>query len=282
VDHVAHRFGTGRWLATNGGGYDAYRVVPRAWALTWLAGAHRDAPDAIPAAWREHWAGEAAHYGQAPLPTTFDDLPNAGAPIGAAQAAIEQRASAVGAAVRGWLVPRLLREGRDRGWWDPLAPATLADPATAAGPAALPAVGDPTILAAVDGAAWARLTLAPRVVAPASTAEAHALIAAALGDETRVTAAVQDATVVGLFVTRPTDGGGQDVLALGVAPDWRRRGVATALLAAAGDRPDDDPGRAILTLAERDVVEPLDGRLRLSIGRRLLDRAGYTVEISVP
>ncbi len=28
---------SGRWLATGGGGYDAYRVVPRAWALVWLA-----------------------------------------------------------------------------------------------------------------------------------------------------------------------------------------------------------------------------------------------------
>src|SRR5829696_6715035 len=44
VDAVAHRWASGRWLATGGGGYDAYRVVPRTWALTWLAGAHRE-PD---------------------------------------------------------------------------------------------------------------------------------------------------------------------------------------------------------------------------------------------
>src|SRR5437899_991026 len=36
LDEVAHRFAGGRWLATGGGGYDVYRVVPRAWALTWL------------------------------------------------------------------------------------------------------------------------------------------------------------------------------------------------------------------------------------------------------
>ena len=34
----------GRWLATGGGGYDVYRVVPRSWSLVWLAGAHRDVP----------------------------------------------------------------------------------------------------------------------------------------------------------------------------------------------------------------------------------------------
>ncbi len=32
VDRVAHRWASGRWLATGGGGYDVYRAVPRAWA----------------------------------------------------------------------------------------------------------------------------------------------------------------------------------------------------------------------------------------------------------
>jgi acetoin utilization protein AcuC len=36
VDGLAHRHAGGRWLATGGGGYDAYRVVPRAWS--WSAG----------------------------------------------------------------------------------------------------------------------------------------------------------------------------------------------------------------------------------------------------
>ena len=44
VDEIAHRHAGGRWLATGGGGYDAYRVVPRTWALVWLAGAHRPRP----------------------------------------------------------------------------------------------------------------------------------------------------------------------------------------------------------------------------------------------
>ena len=59
VDAVAHRWAGGRWLSTGGGGYDAYRVVPRAWALTWLAGAHREAPSATPAEWRSRWEAEA-------------------------------------------------------------------------------------------------------------------------------------------------------------------------------------------------------------------------------
>src|SRR3954449_7202408 len=77
VDAVAHRWAGGRWLATGGGGYDAYRVVPRTWSLVWLAGAHRDVPAATPPAWREAWADEAARYDQVPVPETFTDPPNA-------------------------------------------------------------------------------------------------------------------------------------------------------------------------------------------------------------
>jgi acetoin utilization protein AcuC len=80
VDRVAHRWAGGRWLATGGGGYDVYRVVPRAWALTWLAGAHREAPAAIPEAFRERWAVEASRHGQAPIPATFDDPARADGP----------------------------------------------------------------------------------------------------------------------------------------------------------------------------------------------------------
>jgi acetoin utilization protein AcuC len=75
VHDLAHEHAGGRWLATGGGGYDVYRVVPRAWSLVWLAAAHREVPDETPAAWRQRWAAEAERYGQAPLPTTFDDPP---------------------------------------------------------------------------------------------------------------------------------------------------------------------------------------------------------------
>ncbi len=89
VDAVAHRYAGGRWLATGGGGYDAYRVVPRMWAQVWLAGAHQTVPAETPADWRDRWATEADRYGQAPLPLTFDDLPNAGLELDAGQRAAE-------------------------------------------------------------------------------------------------------------------------------------------------------------------------------------------------
>ncbi len=75
LDGLAHEHAEGRWLATGGGGYDVYRVVPRAWALVWLAQAHRDVPLATPSTWRSQWAAEAAEHRQALPPTTFIDPP---------------------------------------------------------------------------------------------------------------------------------------------------------------------------------------------------------------
>jgi len=33
---IAHEYCDGKWIAVGGGGYDIWRVVPRAWALIWL------------------------------------------------------------------------------------------------------------------------------------------------------------------------------------------------------------------------------------------------------
>ncbi|MDP9483236.1 MAG: hypothetical protein M3P84_08450 [Chloroflexota bacterium] len=293
VDTLAHRFADGRWLATGGGGYDAYRVVPRTWALTWLAGAHREVPSSTPGAWRDRWADEAARYGQAPLPETFEDLPNAGLAFDAAQAAVEDQAYALAATIRRVVVPRLLIEAIDRGWWDPLRPASGEMPVVVD-----PVRGTPTILPSVDAATWSRLSLARGVVAPADPSAAHELIAAGLGaphsapvaagphpatvtdapHPATVTAAVLGSTVVGLAVSAPADqrDGRAGLLALGVAPAFRRHGVAGALLGAHVA-----PGTITeVTLAERDVLEPLDRTVRGSIARDLLTRAGFDVEVA--
>lgn len=73
LDEVAHRHCDGRWLATGGGGYDAYRVVPRSWSLVWLAQAHRDVPAEVPVPWRDTWAAEGERYDQSPPPEMFID-----------------------------------------------------------------------------------------------------------------------------------------------------------------------------------------------------------------
>ena len=269
VDTIAHLHGHGRWLATGGGGYDAYRVVPRTWALTWLAGAHRDIPSETPTAWRERWAAEAARYGQAPLPERFDDERNAGLPMDAMQAAAEERAAGIAALVRQVLVPRLVQVGRDCGWWDPL----VAAPTSITGAGRL--TGTPTIVADVEATTWAGLSLAPRVIPPADPAAAHALVLAGLGDGARVTAAVVGTVAVGVAISR-VDGAEDEILALGVEPGQRRQGIAARLLAAHASP--ERAGTVTVTLAERDVVEPLDRGDRASIARRLLSVAGYRVE----
>jgi acetoin utilization protein AcuC len=73
LDELAHKHCDGRWLATGGGGYDAYRVVPRSWSLVWLAQSHREPPGEIDEDWRARWSEEAERFDQSPPPETFLD-----------------------------------------------------------------------------------------------------------------------------------------------------------------------------------------------------------------
>jgi acetoin utilization protein AcuC len=59
----------GRLLVTGGGGYDAYRTVPRAWARLWCALTGQQLPDELPEAWREAWRGRVTEE----LPRRADD-----------------------------------------------------------------------------------------------------------------------------------------------------------------------------------------------------------------
>src|SRR6476659_7906671 len=200
VDALAHRYAGGRWLATGGGGYDVYRVVPRMWSLVWLAGAHHEVPDATPAAWRDRWAADGARYGQTPLPELFTDLPNAGLLLDASQMAAETHSTETAGLVRRVVVPALLREARDRGWWDPMVVPFAS--AASSGPAARAdetpdTATTPAIVSDVDAATWDSLALAPGVIAPASAAEGHALVAAGLRDGLRASATIAGTTIVG-------------------------------------------------------------------------------------
>ena len=42
VHDLAHELCGGRWVATGGGGYDIWRVVPRAWTALWAAVSHQE------------------------------------------------------------------------------------------------------------------------------------------------------------------------------------------------------------------------------------------------
>jgi ribosomal protein S18 acetylase RimI-like enzyme len=72
---------------------------------------------------------------------------------------------------------------------------------------------------------------------------------------------------------------GERLLALGVAPSSRRRGLGAALLRSLVEgRPPGSIIRASVNSAERDVVEPLDVGERMEIATRLLRGAGFELE----
>jgi len=54
---MAHTYCSGRWIAVGGGGYDIWRVVPRAWTLLWSEMSDQPLADdiEIPASWQEQW-----------------------------------------------------------------------------------------------------------------------------------------------------------------------------------------------------------------------------------
>lgn len=68
---LAHRTCEGRWVATGGGGYQVFDVVPRAWTLYFAELAGADAPDALP----EEYLDAARARGARDLTATFDDPP---------------------------------------------------------------------------------------------------------------------------------------------------------------------------------------------------------------
>ncbi|WP_200897676.1 acetoin utilization protein AcuC [Paenibacillus wulumuqiensis] len=77
IHEAAHTWCEGRWVALGGGGYDIWRVVPRAWSLVWLEMSghplleqiNRDPLLSLPASWLQQWQGESP----VELPTTWLD-----------------------------------------------------------------------------------------------------------------------------------------------------------------------------------------------------------------
>jgi len=66
---LAHEVCDGRWLATGGGGYDLYNVVPRAWTLLFAGMVGADLPDELP----EAFITLREKYSRQPMATTFLD-----------------------------------------------------------------------------------------------------------------------------------------------------------------------------------------------------------------
>jgi len=67
---LAHEYCGGKWIAVGGGGYDIWRVVPRAWSLIWTEMTDQAMPTGkLPQTWLERWQPEAP----VPLIPTWED-----------------------------------------------------------------------------------------------------------------------------------------------------------------------------------------------------------------
>ncbi|MFC5453155.1 acetoin utilization protein AcuC [Paenibacillus aestuarii] len=85
IHTLAHQWCDGKWIALGGGGYDIWRVVPRAWSLLWLVmseqaiiGQLEAQPQLrLPQAWLDAWGGKSP----GPLPETWLDPVHAWTPI---------------------------------------------------------------------------------------------------------------------------------------------------------------------------------------------------------
>lgn len=67
---LAHEYCEGRWIAVGGGGYDMWRVVPRAWSMIWLEMTDQPIPTGnLPDEWLNKWQKESP----VPLIPTWED-----------------------------------------------------------------------------------------------------------------------------------------------------------------------------------------------------------------
>lgn len=70
---LAHEYCNGRWVALGGGGYDMWRVVPRAWAQVWnVMHNMKPAKGELPTSWLDKWQKESP----VTLPTHWEDDPS--------------------------------------------------------------------------------------------------------------------------------------------------------------------------------------------------------------
>jgi len=75
---IAHKYCDGRWIAVGGGGYDIWRVVPRAWALIWMEMTENsNCYGSLPDDWVQYWQEKSS----VTLPREWDDPENLYPPI---------------------------------------------------------------------------------------------------------------------------------------------------------------------------------------------------------
>lgn len=67
---LAHQYCEGRWVAVGGGGYDIWRVVPRAWSMLWMEMSEHPTPTGpLSPEWLDTWQPDSP----VTLPQSWDD-----------------------------------------------------------------------------------------------------------------------------------------------------------------------------------------------------------------
>lgn len=76
---LAHQYCNGKWIAVGGGGYDIWRVVPRAWSFIWLEMNEKNdnVYGELPKEWIDKWQNKTS----LPLPKNWDDAKDIYPPI---------------------------------------------------------------------------------------------------------------------------------------------------------------------------------------------------------
>jgi acetoin utilization protein AcuC len=77
VMRIADQHCGGRLIATGGGGYDIWRVVPRAWTRIWAEISGQTVPTEMPREWIDRWQGESPYV----LPSAISDDPATFTPV---------------------------------------------------------------------------------------------------------------------------------------------------------------------------------------------------------
>ncbi|WP_121611406.1 acetoin utilization protein AcuC [Mesobacillus foraminis] len=86
---IAHQYCDGRWIAVGGGGYDIWRVVPRAWALIWMEMTENtNCHGSLPLEWINDWQPKSS----LPLPHHWNDPQDLYQPIPRKQEITEKNA----------------------------------------------------------------------------------------------------------------------------------------------------------------------------------------------
>jgi acetoin utilization protein AcuC len=75
VHDLAHELCGGRWVATGGGGYDIWRVVPRAWTALWAAVSHQELPENVAEPWLSKWSAKSPVELPPLMRDALDDFP---------------------------------------------------------------------------------------------------------------------------------------------------------------------------------------------------------------